>query len=145
MNAASTIPADRRAGRRREHWQGRRARRPRLAERLMILLALCLVVSAPLAGAVSYTVLAPRLAAPAEPVPTPVLDEFLRTKVANILFAPYQGETCREVQFKNDTGKFANERSVNCYSLMLAELALAGNQPDGGSRLHQIRGFFGNK
>src|SRR4051812_43141414 len=97
VKAASTILADRRAARR----HGRRARRPRVAERLTILLALCLVTSAPLAGAVSYTVLAPRLAAPAEPAPAPVIDEFLRTRVANILFAPYQGETCREVKFKN--------------------------------------------
>src|SRR5690349_13196362 len=87
MNAASTISgvAVRRHARRR----ARPARRPRGAENLMIVLAIALVLSAPLAGAVSYTMLMPGFGTPpVESAPPQVIDEFMRTRVANILFAP---------------------------------------------------------
>src|SRR4051794_29856829 len=118
MNAVTTISGG--AIRRQARRQHSRARRPRAAENLMIVLAIALVLTAPLAGAVSYTMLMPGLGAPPVPSEPPqVIDEFLRTRVANVLFAPYQGETCREVKFKNDTGQFSNERSVTCYNLLL--------------------------
>jgi hypothetical protein len=40
--------------------------------------------------------------------------QFARSRIADVRFSALDGSICREVQFKNDTGQFLNNRLTRC-------------------------------
>jgi hypothetical protein len=40
--------------------------------------------------------------------------QFARSRIADVRFSALDGSICREIQFKNDTGQFLNNRLTRC-------------------------------
>jgi hypothetical protein len=41
--------------------------------------------------------------------------KFAETRIGRLFFDSFDGPTCREMEFNNDTGRFSNVRKVRCY------------------------------
>jgi hypothetical protein len=100
--------------RRRQEAQVRLAReRKRGARRA---LAACVVLAA-LLGLVIHYGFASFASAPREVRLSPAqlaAKQFAESRIANVRFRELDGSTCRDMQFKNDTGQFLNYKVTRC-------------------------------
>ena len=78
---------------------------------------------------------------PPAPAGGSATDGFAESRTARIVFMPPNSDTCREILFKNDTGRFSEGRPVPCNSAV-ASAPAESPKPSLGGALDSFRDAF---
>ena len=78
---------------------------------------------------------------PPAPARGSATDGFAESRTARIVFMPPNSDTCREILFKNDTGRFSEGRPVPCNSAV-ASAPAESPKPSLGGALDSFRDAF---
>jgi len=81
------------------------------------------------------------LTPPPAPASGSATDGFAESRTARIVFMPPNSDTCREILFKNDTGRFSEGRPVPCNSAV-ASAPAESPKPSLGGALDSFRDAF---
>jgi len=82
---------------------------------------------------------------PASAATSSATDGFAESRTARIVFMPPNSDTCREILFKNDTGRFSEGRPVPCNTAVSTAPAVETPKPSLGGALDSFRDAFNPK
>ena len=100
------------------------------------------IVLVAIVTAALYNIVVSLMPAPPAPARGSANDGFAESRTARIVFMPPNGDTCREILFKNDTGRFSEGRPVPCSSAVASAPAPESTKPSLGGALDSFRDAF---
>jgi hypothetical protein len=99
------------------------------------------IVLAAIVTAGLYNIVVSLMPRPA-PASGSATDGFAESRTARIVFVPPNGGACREILFKNDTGRFSEGRPVPCNSAVASAPTVDSPKPALGGALDSFRDAF---
>jgi hypothetical protein len=102
------------------------------------------IVLAAIVTASLYNIVVSLMPRPA-PATGSATDGFAESRTARIVFVSPDGGPCREILFKNDTGRFSEGRPVPCNSAVASAPAADSPKPTLGGALDSFRDAFNPK
>jgi hypothetical protein len=143
LAAASAEKAWREAARRQEEALQRRERARK--QNAALALAACAVLAVILVTGIVYVATLPSVTRIPSALRGKAPDRFVETRTGVIRFEEGGRNQCRQLDFNNETGRFANEAQVPCYDPTAPDTSSQLPRSQAADRLDAIRGTFVKK